>query len=66
MIFSGKIRKNRKSSEKYFVGKFFRKLRKNTKKIGKILWKIRKNSLEKNKKLEKIEKIPKNRKKSEK
>ena len=35
--FSGKIRKNRKSSEKYFVGKFFQKLRKNTKKFGKIL-----------------------------
>ena len=33
MIFSGKIRKNRKSQEKYFIGKVFRKLRKNTKKI---------------------------------
>ena len=54
MIFSGKIRKNRKSKEKYFVGKVFQKLRKNTKKVrkntkkklGKIVWKklkIRKN-----------------------
>ena len=47
MIFSGKIRKNRKSLEKYFVSKFFGKLRKDTKKLGKILKKIRKNSLEK-------------------
>ena len=32
MIFSGKIRKNTKSQEKYFLGKVFRKVRKNTSK----------------------------------
>jgi len=42
MIFLGKIRKNRKSSEKYFEGKFFRKLRKDTKNIGKIQKKLEK------------------------
>ena len=30
LIFSGKIRKNTKSQEKYFLGKVFRKVRKNT------------------------------------
>ena len=65
LIFSGKIRKNRKSQEEYFVGKVFRKLRKNTKKLGKILKKISKNSFEKIENQEKqktLGKIPKIRK----
>jgi len=46
IIFSGKIRKNRKKSEKYSLGEVFKKNWKNTKKkIGKIL-KIRKNTSE--------------------
>ena len=35
LIFSGKIRKNRKNPEKYFLGKFFRKYEKNSEKYEK-------------------------------
>ena len=62
VIFSGKIRKNRKKSEKYFLGKFFRKYEKKSENYEKNSEKYEKNSEKYFEKFGKIQVRPKEKK----